>query len=41
VSGRAGGYVSGFRVACACDVALALGSLALSRLLPARTDHRE
>jgi len=41
VSGRAGGYVSGFRVACACDVALALGSLALSRLLPLGTDHRE
>jgi EmrB/QacA subfamily drug resistance transporter len=29
----AGGYVAGFRVACGCDVALALGSLALSRLL--------
>jgi MFS family permease len=28
-----GGYVAGFRVACGCDVALALGSLALSRLL--------
>src|SRR5262249_7178517 len=31
--GRPGGYVAGFRVACACDLALALGSLALSRLL--------
>jgi MFS family permease len=32
-SGRPGGYVTGFWIACACDVALALGSLALSRLL--------
>ena len=32
-AGHAGGYVAGFRVACVCDVALALGSLALSRLL--------
>jgi EmrB/QacA subfamily drug resistance transporter len=39
--GRAGGYVSGFRVACLCDVLLALGSLALSRLLSPRTDRRE
>jgi MFS family permease len=31
--GHASGYVSGFRVACVCDVALALGSLALTRLL--------
>ncbi|MGB6454654.1 MAG: MFS transporter [Streptosporangiaceae bacterium] len=31
--GRAGGYVTGFWVACACDVALALGSLVLSRTL--------
>jgi sugar phosphate permease len=29
----AGGYVAGFRVACVCDLALALGSLGLSRLL--------
>jgi len=43
--GLSGGYVSGFRVACACDVALALGTLVLSRLLspaagraPARRD---
>ena len=34
-----GGYVSGFRVACVCDVALALGTMALSRLLAARDDH--
>jgi EmrB/QacA subfamily drug resistance transporter len=33
-SGLADGYVSGFRVACLCDVALALGTLVLSRLLP-------
>jgi EmrB/QacA subfamily drug resistance transporter len=32
-AGQAGHVVTGFRVACACDVALALGSLALSRLL--------
>ena len=32
-SGRPAGYVTGFWIACACDVALALGSLALSRLL--------
>ena len=38
-SGQGGGYVSGFRVACACDVALALGTMALSRLLAARDDH--
>ena len=31
--GHAGGYVTGFWIACACDVALALGSLVLSRLL--------
>jgi len=31
--GRFGHVVAGFRVACACDVALALGSLVLSRLL--------
>jgi len=34
-----GGYVGGFRVACACDVALALGSLALSRLLAPRSER--
>jgi EmrB/QacA subfamily drug resistance transporter len=34
-AGQAGHVVTGFRVACACDVALALGSLALSRLLAA------
>jgi EmrB/QacA subfamily drug resistance transporter len=34
-----GGYVGGFRVACACDVALALGSLTLSRLLAPGTDR--
>ena len=38
-SGRSGGYVSGFRVACGCDVALALGSLTLSRLLPRATER--
>lgn len=32
-TGQAGHVVAGFRLACACDVALALGSLALSRLL--------
>jgi EmrB/QacA subfamily drug resistance transporter len=31
--GRAADYVHGFSIACVCDVALALGSLALSRLL--------
>lgn len=38
--GHADGYVTGFRVACACDLALALGSLGLSRLLAARSDRR-
>lgn len=38
--GHADGYVTGFRVACGCDVALALGSLGLSRLLAARGDRR-
>ncbi|HEY7264485.1 MAG TPA: MFS transporter [Trebonia sp.] len=38
--GHADGYVTGFRVACACDLALALGSLVLSRLLAARGDRR-
>ena len=38
-TGASGGYVSGFRVACVCDVALALGTMALSRLLAARDDH--
>jgi MFS family permease len=32
-SGNAAGYVSGFRVACVCDVALAIGTLTLTRLL--------
>jgi EmrB/QacA subfamily drug resistance transporter len=31
--GQAGDYVTGFWVACACDVVLAIGSLTLSRLL--------
>jgi len=35
----AGGYVAGFRVACACDLALALGSLSLSRLLAPRSER--
>ena len=35
----AGGYVQGYRVACVCDVALALGSLALSRLLAPRGER--
>ncbi len=34
-----GGYVGGFRVACLCDVALALGSLSLTRLLAPRSDR--
>jgi EmrB/QacA subfamily drug resistance transporter len=34
-----GGYVAGFRVACACDLALAAGTLSLSRLLSARGDR--
>jgi EmrB/QacA subfamily drug resistance transporter len=34
-SGNASGYVSGFRVACECDIALAIGTLTLSRLLAA------
>jgi len=38
-SGRADGYVAGFRVACVCDLALALGTLTLTRLLAARNDH--
>jgi EmrB/QacA subfamily drug resistance transporter len=39
-SGRAGGYVAGFRTACVCDVALALGSLVLTRLLaPPQRPH--
>jgi EmrB/QacA subfamily drug resistance transporter len=32
-SGSAPGYAAGFRVACLCDLGLALGSVALSRLL--------
>ncbi|HET6185617.1 MAG TPA: MFS transporter [Trebonia sp.] len=39
--GHADGYVTGFRVACACDLALALGSLGLSRLLAARATAAE
>ena len=35
--GRTTGYVDGFRLACACDIALALGSLLLSGLLAPRT----
>jgi MFS family permease len=35
----AGGYVAGFRVACVCDLALAAGSLALSRLLAPRSER--
>jgi EmrB/QacA subfamily drug resistance transporter len=35
----AGGYVGGFRVACVCDLALAAGSLALSRLLAPPGEH--
>jgi EmrB/QacA subfamily drug resistance transporter len=31
--GHASDYVNGFRLACVCDIALALGTLALSRLL--------
>ena len=38
--GHADGYVTGFRVACACDLALAASSLGLSRLLAARSDRR-
>lgn len=38
-SGRANGYVAGFQVACVCDVALALGSLVLTRLLAAGSDR--
>jgi EmrB/QacA subfamily drug resistance transporter len=37
--GLSGGYVSGFRMACACDVALALGTLVLSRLLAPATER--
>jgi EmrB/QacA subfamily drug resistance transporter len=40
--GRAAGYVAGFRVACACDLALVLGTFALTRLLaPHRPGHAE
>jgi EmrB/QacA subfamily drug resistance transporter len=38
-AGRAGGYVTGFRVACVCDVVLALGTLTLTRLLAPRSDR--
>lgn len=37
--GQASGYVAGFRVACACDLALALGTLVLTRLLAPRSDR--
>jgi EmrB/QacA subfamily drug resistance transporter len=37
--GHASGYVAGFRIACVCDVALALGTLALTRLLAPRSDR--
>jgi EmrB/QacA subfamily drug resistance transporter len=37
--GHPGGYVTGFRVACACDLALAAGSLVLSRLLAPRGER--
>jgi len=33
------GYVGGFRVALACDLALAAGSLVLSRLLAPRSER--
>jgi hypothetical protein len=32
-------YVAGFRVACPCDLALAAGTLTLTRLLAPRNDH--
>jgi MFS family permease len=32
-SGHAAGYVAGFRVACVCDLALAIGTFTLTRLL--------
>jgi EmrB/QacA subfamily drug resistance transporter len=38
-SGHSGGYVAGFRVACVCDLALALGSLVLTRLLAPRSER--
>ena len=38
-SGQANGYVAGFRVACVCDLALALGTLTLTRLLAPRNDR--
>ena len=38
-SGQAGRYVAGFRVACLCDLALALGTLTLTRLLAPRDDR--
>jgi EmrB/QacA subfamily drug resistance transporter len=37
--GQAAGYVTGFRVACVCDVALALGTLTLTRFLAPRSDR--
>jgi len=38
-SGQTGGYVAGFRVACLCDLALALGTLTLTRLLAPGNDR--
>ncbi|HEY6496951.1 MAG TPA: MFS transporter [Trebonia sp.] len=35
-AGGAGGYVAGFQVACVCDLALAFGTLTLTRLLAPR-----
>jgi EmrB/QacA subfamily drug resistance transporter len=37
--GHASGYVAGFQVACVCDVALALGTLTLTRFLAPRSDR--
>ena len=37
--GRPDGYVAGFRVACLCDLALALGTLTLTRLLAPGDDR--
>jgi hypothetical protein len=38
-SGHPDGYAAGFRVACACDVLLALGTLTLTRLLAPPSDR--
>ena len=37
--GQADGYVAGFRVACLCDLALALGTLTLTRFLAPGNDR--